>query len=51
VAFEPGLAQVDVMTQGGVVFGYYTYTASSTASDRPARPVIRRESNPVISPR
>jgi uncharacterized protein (TIGR03437 family) len=34
VAFESGLAQVDVTTPGGVVYGYFTYAASG-AGDRP----------------
>jgi len=46
VAFEAGLAQVDVTTPGGVVFGYYTYSATATSSERPGGlPVIRRRVN------
>ena len=46
MAFEAGLAQVDVTTPGGVVFGYYTYSATASASDRPgSKPVIRRRVN------
>ncbi len=37
MAFEAGLAQVDVTTPGGVVFGYYTYSATATSSERPGR--------------
>ena len=43
VAFEPGLAQVNVVTPGGTVFGYYTYTANPTAGDRRASPPVMRE--------
>jgi uncharacterized protein (TIGR03437 family) len=43
VAFEPGLAQVNVTTPGGIVFGYYTYTANPTAGDRRASPPVVRE--------
>jgi uncharacterized protein (TIGR03437 family) len=50
VAFESGLAQVDVTTPGGVVYGYYTYSAT-TASDRTGEPVIRRRSGAGVSPR
>lgn len=46
VAFESGLAQVDVTTPGGVVFGYFTYVASGGSSIRPGTggslPVRRR---------
>lgn len=46
MAFEPGLAQVDVTTPGGVVFGYYTYAGTAAAADRKgAVPVIRRRIN------
>ena len=46
VAFEGGLAQVNVTTPGGVVFGYYTYSATPTPNERPgSRPVIRRRFN------
>jgi hypothetical protein len=31
VAFESGLAQVDVTTPGGVVFGYFTYGTPGAA--------------------
>src|SRR6185437_11311614 len=43
-AFEAGLAQVDITTPGGVVLGYYTYSATATASERPAssRAVVDR---------
>jgi len=42
VAFEAGLAQVDVATPGGVVFGYFTYAGTATAGDRRGGPVDRR---------
>jgi hypothetical protein len=46
MAFEAGLAQVDVTTPGGVVFGYYTYSGTASASERPGgKPVIRRRVN------
>jgi uncharacterized protein (TIGR03437 family) len=46
MAFEAGLAQVDVTTPGGVVFGYYTYSATAASSERPGGvPVIRRRVN------
>jgi hypothetical protein len=45
VAFESGLAQVDVTTPGGVVFGYFTY--GSTSAARPATDRQTRSSGPV----
>jgi uncharacterized protein (TIGR03437 family) len=46
MAFEAGLAQVNVTTPGGVVFGYYTYSGTATPSERPAgKAVIRRRVN------
>jgi uncharacterized protein (TIGR03437 family) len=36
VAFEAGLAQVDIVTPGGTVYGYYTYNAATTAHDKPS---------------
>ncbi len=46
VAFESGLAQVDVTTPGGVVYGYFTYVATGGTAVRPggggSLPVRRR---------
>ena len=42
VAFEAGLAQVDVTTPGGVVFGYFTYAAPSPAVRRREGTVVHR---------
>jgi hypothetical protein len=50
-AFEAGLAQVDVTTPGGVVYGYFTYSGTGTSGDRPIRPVDRRGADPTLTPR
>ena len=53
MAFEAGLAQVDVTTPGGVVFGYYNYVAGGTTSVRPVRPArpVDRRPRTGIAPR
>jgi len=49
MAFEPGLAQVDVTTPGGVVFGYFTY--GTGASDRPGVVNGRRTGDTGLNPK
>lgn len=49
VAFENGLAQVDVTTPGGLVYGYFTYGTAST-SVRPAAAAARSRERGVSEP-
>ncbi len=49
VAFENGLAQVDVTTPGGVVYGYFTYTGGPNS--RSGTVNGRRKPVPGLSPR
>lgn len=51
VAFENGLAQVDVYTPGGVVYGYYTYGTAATAATRPGTVPARGRPVRGASPR
>jgi hypothetical protein len=50
VAFEAGLAQVDVTTPGGVVFGYYSYVGTPNAPSRSATAVGDRRPSQVTQP-